>query len=254
MVDKSKMTVADMLAAARKADHKVVRRLKSCARRCIEPMAAEAAAPKAAPPAAKKPAGDGSKPSVAEILAMARAGKQAVHLRQLPQLLHRSPPRNQRPPRQRAKKEAAAVPTAPVDTQSILAAARGGTKPGPMTKAEAAAKGQPVVAKKAAPKEAVVVPPMPVKPDYAKPATQRTAAPELAERRAFLFGLSALAVWIRRPERNARAVDTWYGAVHVPEHIALAAEQIQSRLPRSVCTGPGGREIQGPIRRVDHER
>jgi cytochrome b6-f complex iron-sulfur subunit len=34
---------------------------------------------------------------------------------------------------------------------------------------------------------------MPVKPDYAKPAGQRTKS-EVAERRAFLFGMSALAV------------------------------------------------------------
>jgi len=92
------------------------------------------------------------------------------------------------------KKEPAAK-AEPVDTQSILAAARKGTKPGPMTKAEAAAKSAPAApdAKKAKAKEAIVVPPMPVKPDYAKPKADRTKD-DRAERRAFLFGMSALAV------------------------------------------------------------
>jgi cytochrome b6-f complex iron-sulfur subunit len=92
-----------------------------------------------------------------------------------------------------AKKEVTAATAAPVDTQSILTAARKGTQPGPMTKAEAAAKGVAIAPpKKAAAKETIVVPPMPVKPDYAKPLAERTST-EIAERRAFLFGISALA-------------------------------------------------------------
>jgi cytochrome b6-f complex iron-sulfur subunit len=47
---------------------------------------------------------------------------------------------------------------------------------------------------KAKAKEAIVVPPMPAKPDYARPAAQRAKADQQAERRAFLFGMSALAV------------------------------------------------------------
>jgi cytochrome b6-f complex iron-sulfur subunit len=95
------------------------------------------------------------------------------------------------------KKEAAApAKAAPIDTQSILTAARKGSKPGPMTKAEAAAKAPVAVpdAKKAKAKEAIVVPPMPVKPAYAKPAAAKASKEQIAERRAFLFGLSALAV------------------------------------------------------------
>jgi cytochrome b6-f complex iron-sulfur subunit len=94
-----------------------------------------------------------------------------------------------------AKKEAAAK-AAPVETQSILAAARKGAKPGPMTKAEAQAKAAPISpdAKKAKAKEAIVVPPMPVKPDYARPRAEKTTKEQIAERRAFLFGMSALAV------------------------------------------------------------
>jgi cytochrome b6-f complex iron-sulfur subunit len=65
-----------------------------------------------------------------------------------------------------------------------------------MTKAEAAAKA-PVAspdAKKAKAKEAIVVPPMPVKPAYAKPGAAKATKEQIAERRAFLFGMSALAV------------------------------------------------------------
>jgi cytochrome b6-f complex iron-sulfur subunit len=191
MVDKSKMSVADMLAAARTADS------KDGAPAERAPPAAEAtessatAAPKASTsPAAAKPSG--GKPSVAEMLAMARGEKAGGAAAAAPK---ESPKAAAKPAAAKAapKKEAVTGPSAPADTQSILAAARTGAKPGPMTKAEAAAKGQPVVAKKAPPKEVIIVPPMPVKPDYAKSAPQRTASPELAERRAFLFGFSALA-------------------------------------------------------------
>jgi cytochrome b6-f complex iron-sulfur subunit len=199
MVDKSKMSVADMLAAARKADSQGAapsEKVAPAAESAAEPAAK--AAPKAAAPPAVKPAGSGGtggKPSVADILAMARAnktGESAAPAAAAPKEAAK-PAAKPAAAKAAAKKEAVAASTAPVDTQSILAAARAGTKPGPMTKAEAAAKGQPVVAKKAAPKEVVIVPPMPVKPDYAKPTPQRTATPELAERRAFLFGFSALA-------------------------------------------------------------
>jgi cytochrome b6-f complex iron-sulfur subunit len=191
MVDKSKMSVADMLAAARKADAKGDAPPEKTA-----PTAesTEAAAPSPAK-ATAPPAGSGGKLSVADILAMARANKTGGAEAAAPAASKEAAKPTAKPAAAKAapKKEVAAASTAPVDTQSILAGARGGTKPGPMTKAEAAAKGQPVVAKKAAPKEGVIVPPMPVKPDYAKPTPQRTATPELAERRAFLFGFSALA-------------------------------------------------------------
>jgi len=105
-----------------------------------------------------------------------------------------------------AAKPAAAKPTAakaekgdgavgaPKDTASILAAARKGTKPGPMTKAEAAAK---ATVPAPAAKKKIEVPPMPAKPDYARP---RPAAAAATTRRSFfavaggvLFG-SSLAV------------------------------------------------------------
>jgi cytochrome b6-f complex iron-sulfur subunit len=184
-----KLTVAEMLAAARKADAK-----GSAAEvpQADAPVEEKAEAPKSPAPAAKTPAATGdARPSVAEMMAMARGGGAAP-----------APAKEKPAPKPAAaraapvKKEVAAAKSEPVDTQSILAAARKSTKPGPMSKAEASAKASPAaaVAKKAKAKEAIVVPPMPVKPAYAKPGAAKAAKELVAERRAFIFGMSALAV------------------------------------------------------------
>lgn len=209
MVDKSKMTVADILAAARKADSQDSASPSEAEppseaappeAPAATPPASEAKqkAPAAASPAKKVPASGAGRPSVAEMLAMARGEKQAESAGPAPAAKAKPAAPASKPAaaaKPAAKKAPAATKAAPVDTQSILAAARKGAKPGPMTKAEAAAKASPAApdAKKAKAKEAIVVPPMPIKPDYAKPATQRTKD-ERAERRAFLFGMSALGV------------------------------------------------------------
>ena len=200
MADKSKMTVAEMLAAARKADAKGG---GDSAAAPTESTPADVAPPgtAAAPPAppAKNPAAaGGALPSVAEMLAMARAGK-SESAEAAPAAAAKPAPPAAKPAAAKAappKKEAPPVKSGPVDTQSILAAARTGAKPGPMTKAEAAARGAapPPDAKKAKAKEAIVVPPMPVRPDYAKPAAKRGKDEKQSERRAFLFGISAQAV------------------------------------------------------------
>jgi cytochrome b6-f complex iron-sulfur subunit len=187
MVDKSKMTVAEMLAAARKADNKG----DAPAEAASPSSEAEPPAPKAPAAPAQKPAA-GGKPNTADILAMARA-KKAGGESAAPAPAAKASPKPAAPKAAPAKKEAVAS-AGPVDTQSILAAARKGDQPGPMTKAEAAAKGVAVAPPPKKPaKESIVVPPMPVKPDYAKKPAERTNA-EIAERRAFLFGMSALAV------------------------------------------------------------
>jgi cytochrome b6-f complex iron-sulfur subunit len=78
------------------------------------------------------------------------------------------------------------VAAAPLGTASILAAARAGEKPGPMSKAEAALKAPAAKPAPAKPvKEARPVPPMPVKPEYAKP----KAKPVDEERRSMIFGM-----------------------------------------------------------------
>jgi cytochrome b6-f complex iron-sulfur subunit len=192
MADKKK-SVADILAAARKADSKGGAETPP-ADAAPEEAAAEALAKPAAPPA-KKPAG-GAKLSVAEMLAAARAEKSGGAAPAAPKEKPAAKPAAAAAKPAPAKKEAAAAKAEPVDTQSILSAARKDAKPGPMTKAEAASKASPVAAdaKKAKAKEAIVVPPMPVKPDYAKPGGAKASKEQVAERRAFLFGMSALAV------------------------------------------------------------
>ncbi len=143
MADKSRMSVAEMLAAARKAD--------GSGDAAASPPPAEKASPAKAKPAPKAAA---------------------------------SP---------KAKKEPAPKKAGPVDTQSILAAARKGTKPGPMTKAEAASKSKPAApAKKVRVKEPIIVPPMPTKPDYAKRPSKKAAADATAERRTMIMGMTAL--------------------------------------------------------------
>jgi cytochrome b6-f complex iron-sulfur subunit len=65
-----------------------------------------------------------------------------------------------------------------------------------MTKAEAQSKASadaPAAAKAKA-KEAIIVPPMPVKPAYAKVGAAKPSKEQIAERRAFIFGMSALAI------------------------------------------------------------
>lgn len=192
-----KLSVAEILAAARKAD-KTGGGAEAPAAAAAEAAPAEKPAAPAKPAAtpAKKPAAGGARPSVAEMMAMARGktadvGAAAPAAPAKPAAKPAAPAAKAAP----AKKETPAAKAEPVDTQSILSAARKATKPGPMTKAEAQAKAAPVAdAAKAKAKEAIVVPPMPVKPDYAKPAAAKTAKQQVVERRAFLFGMSSLAV------------------------------------------------------------
>ena len=199
MADKKK-SVADILAAARKADSKGGAAETPPADAAPEEAAAEAppSAPAAKPsaPATKKPAAGGARPSVAEMMAMARGEKAAGAAPAAPKEKPAAKPAPAAAKAAPAKKEAAPAKAEPVDTQSILAAARTNVKPGPMTKAEALAKASPAApdAKKAKAKEAIVVPPMPVKPAYAKPGAGKASKEQVAERRAFLFGMSALAV------------------------------------------------------------
>jgi cytochrome b6-f complex iron-sulfur subunit len=197
MADKKK-SVADILAAARKADSKGGAETPPAdaapEEAAAESPSSDAPAKPSAPPA-KKPAG-GAKLSVAEMLAAARAEKSGGAAPAGPKEKPAAKPAAAAAKAAPAKKEVAAAKAEPVDTQSILSAARAGVKPGPMTKAEALAKASPAApdAKKAKAKEAIVVPPMPVKPAYAKPGAAKASKEQISERRAFLFGMSALAV------------------------------------------------------------
>jgi cytochrome b6-f complex iron-sulfur subunit len=212
MAEKKKLSVAEILAAARAADGKGAEAAEPQAPAAEAPdsePAAEkpAAKPAAAKPAAAKPAA-GARPSVSEILAMARAKKEAEAAGAAPA----SKPAV-------AAKPAAAKPTAAKpaaekpaiakggpktgvhrDTASILAAARAGAKPGPVSKAEAPPRAAPRV--KPTVEKAVAPPPaMPVRP--VKPEPKAKKAGDEEDRRGFLeialgsfmaVGFSALAV------------------------------------------------------------
>ncbi|HEX4130665.1 MAG TPA: Rieske 2Fe-2S domain-containing protein [Pirellulales bacterium] len=174
----------------------------------------EAAEPEPAPvkPAAKPAAAKagGARPSVAEMMAMARAEKSgakpvapkapaAEKSAGAAKVAPAAKPAAAKPAADKAKPTPASAPAPgaaaakPVkDTASILAAARGGAKPGPVSKSAIA----PGVVKDKEIKVAqskVTVPPMPVKPAAAKP---KEKPPADDERRSFmqlLFG-SFLAV------------------------------------------------------------
>ena len=185
MAEKKKMSVAEILAAARAADG------KGAAAKPVapEPVAEEPAAADAAveQPAAKPkpaPAGAGGRPSVADILAMARAKKDGGESAA-------AKPAAPKPAAKPAAKAAAAKPAAPKDgpktgvqrdTASILAAARAGAKPGPVSKAEAPARPAP------RPKPAVAVekPVAAVPPRPAKPEPKVKKAGDEEDRRGFL--------------------------------------------------------------------
>ncbi|MCA9121200.1 MAG: Rieske (2Fe-2S) protein [Planctomycetales bacterium] len=166
-----KMSVAEMLAAARAGAG-----------------GGGAGESRPAAPAPEKPAAPAKKPgqmSVAEMLAAARGEKSAGAT------AAKSAPAKKPVAAKAApvtKEPVAAKPSGPKDTASILAAARGGAvKPGPISKAEAAARAKETGAPAA--KKVSVAPPMPSKPEYAKftaPASSKS------ERRGFFVVAAAI--------------------------------------------------------------
>lgn len=184
------MTVAEMLAAARKADSGG----GADAGGGKEDAKAEsgAAAGGGESPAAEKPAGkapakpdSGERMSVAEMLAAARAkggGKPA----EKPAAKKEAPAKKEGAAKAAAEKPAkpAATTGGAMSTSSILDAARGGAKRGPVSKEEAAGKARPAPAK-ADGKQKIAVPPMPEKPAYAKGKADAKSAGQ-PDRRGFL--------------------------------------------------------------------
>jgi cytochrome b6-f complex iron-sulfur subunit len=244
MAEKKKMSVAEILAAARKADSGQAKggaageaagteqavpgsaaAAPDAAATPAEPATPKPAAPTAGASAQKpKPAAAaGGKPSIAEILAMARANATGARANATGAGANKAAESGGAPPAAApaARPEAAkpaAKPAAkvekpvavkerpaakggdgaapPRDTSSILAAARAGAKAGPMSKAEAAGKLKPhpqeastgTAAGKTA-KAAVVAPPPPAKPEYARPKPSKEPAIASEDRRYFLFFL-----------------------------------------------------------------
>ena len=174
MSEQKRMSVADILATCRQID--------SEGGEAAAPTAGEskpAVAPKPAAPSPKPAAQGGGRPSVQEMLARARAEKQAEPAAPAAQASNGDSPSGAPKAKPaaaavKAKPAPAAKPSGPQDTASILAAARGQSKPGPITKAEAAARG-PVAPPAKPAKPSLVLPPMPVKPAYAKPAPTKAA-------------------------------------------------------------------------------
>lgn len=183
MADKKKMSVADMIAAARNADSGDAPSEEAAPAEPVPPAAA-ADQPKSAA-AGSGPIGSGpvksasgGRLSVAEMLAAARSGSGSpAPAAAAPAEKKAAPPKPAAKPAAAEKIEAAG----PVerDSASILAAARKGDKAGPMSKAEAAAKEKADPVAKGKPK--VVVPPMPEKPAYALPKPVAKDKPTKAE-------------------------------------------------------------------------
>ena len=199
MAEKKKMSVAEILAAARAQGYGSAQPVAPSPPQ--PPAAEDAAEPKpAAPKPAAKPAvpkAGGGRPSVAEILAAARANKAAAgEVTAAPEPAQPKPAADKPKPATKPAAAAAAKPSADAaktgvqrDTASILAAARAGAKkPGPVSKAEAGpgvvpktapAKPKPVAEKPVI--AARAVPPMPVRP--AKPVAKKDGE---EDRRGFL--------------------------------------------------------------------
>jgi cytochrome b6-f complex iron-sulfur subunit len=192
MADKKKLTVAEMLAAARAKDGGAA---------ASQPAGgapdASATPPAAAPAASGEPiksavAPGAARPSVADMLAAARAGKSAAPAAAPASAAAAPAPKPK--PVAAAKAATPAAPAEPRDTASILGAARKGDRPGPVSKAEAAARVGTATAVAEKPK--IVVPPMPVKPAYAKPKAVAVAKTADADRRDFFGVMLAVGFWL----------------------------------------------------------
>jgi len=184
MADKKKMSVAEMIAAARKADGGDAAPDETPAKSESSEAEAPAEVSQDSAPAKKIPKSGSGRPSVAEMLAMARAEKSGGTEKAAPKkAAAKKPAAKKTAP---AKAAASSKPAEPRDTASILAAARKPSQAGPMSKAEAAAKEKANPTKKAKPK--IVVPPMPEKPAYAiaPPAAKKKSDSPQKTRRGFL--------------------------------------------------------------------
>ncbi|TWU23571.1 QcrA and Rieske domain-containing protein [Bythopirellula polymerisocia] len=189
MAEKKKMSVAEMLAAARKADggdgaSSAEPAEAPPAEAAAEPTQAKSPEPKSGNPAPAK-AADGGRMSVAEMLAAARGGGGGAAAAKPAEKKPAPKPAAEKAKPVAAKKQAEASPSEPRDTASILAAAKKSSKAGPTSKAEAAAKEKADPVPKAKPQ--IVVPPMPAKPAYAKgKAAAKPKEPADETRRGFL--------------------------------------------------------------------
>jgi cytochrome b6-f complex iron-sulfur subunit len=217
MAEKKKMSVAEILAAARAG----VAKEPASESPAVSPAADESAAteqPKpAATPAAAKPAAGGPRPSVADILAMARAkqgaasaggqgdaAKPAAAVKAPAETAAAAKPSAAKPAAKPAPAQGGPKTGVQRDTASILAAARAGAKPGPVSKSEAPVRpaAKPREPAKAAeeraapPRTVATLPPKPVKPakKAVDDAEDRRSFLQLALGSAMAMGFTALSV------------------------------------------------------------
>lgn len=184
-----KMSVEEMLAAARAEKQKKGDAPAAPTAPPAEESAAAAASSgeKPAPSAGAKAPPGGKGMSIADIMAAARAGKGGgAPAPAAPKSEAKAAPAP-KPAAEKPVKKAPAAEAAPAekDTASILAAARKESRPGPVSKAEAAEKG---IETPRPGKVKLEVPPMPARPQFARPAANAEVD---ATRRGFLAGLGA---------------------------------------------------------------
>ncbi len=188
MAERKKMSVAEILAAARAqgGGNEAPAPAEAAAPEAAVAAPAEAVDKPAAKPAVKS--AGGARPSVADIMAMARANKSEAPAAAKPAAAKAAAakPAADKPAAAKAAKPAA-KPAMARDTASILAAARAGAKPGPVSKADAPARPvKPAVAKPAAaidhPAKPAAAKAIPARP--AKPAVKKAEGEE--DRRGFL--------------------------------------------------------------------
>jgi len=172
MADKKKLSVAEILAAARNLDG-------GAKGEAEQPQAAvpvsdapsQSPKPTATPAAAKSKPGE--RPSVAEMLALARGEKEGAAAPETTTAAvgkpEKAPPEKTPKPKPAEKAKNPVRPSGErMDTASVLAAARGDGKRGPVSKSEA----PELAARKPTPKTSAVkadVPQIPQRPAYASP-------------------------------------------------------------------------------------
>lgn len=202
MADKPKLSVAEMLAAARAektgATPPPAPTDAAPPPDQTPPVAAESVDVTTEAPAAPsvdsltaKPIKPAAGLSIAEMMAAARAEKSApkpaaAATKPAPAAPKPAPAAAKAAPTAAPAKAAVEKPAGPVakDTASILAAARGKPKAGPVSKSAVATPEKPAKVK-------LAVPPMPERPGYVRPAAPAAATTTAPTRRGFLAATSA---------------------------------------------------------------
>lgn len=206
MSDKKNLSVAEILAAARQKDGGGGGGSKPAPAAESSVASPEAAVSTVSPAPGTSPApAPGSKLNpaamcVADMIAAAKAEKskgpktEAATAKPAAKTAEAKPAESKPAPQPKvstaAEKAKPAAAASPMETTSILAAARKGAKPGPMSKAEASAK-DAAATTKAAPQK-VIVPPMPEKPAYVMP--KRTEVVDAQDRRNFFASFASVMI------------------------------------------------------------